>query len=58
MRGLLEEEYVRTALGHETAQLLALFDGWRPTTKVLKDVKFRLEAVRSKSSFSLSSYPH
>ncbi|KAI9887824.1 MAG: hypothetical protein M1823_000346 [Watsoniomyces obsoletus] len=48
MRGLLEEEYVRTALRDETAELLALFDNWRPTTKVLKDVKFRLEAVKSK----------
>ncbi len=48
MRGLLEEDYVRTALREETAELLALFDNWRPTTKVLKDVKFRLEAVKSK----------
>lgn len=48
MRGLVEEEYVRTALREETAELLALFDNWKPTTKVLKDVKFRLEAVKLK----------
>jgi len=48
MRGLLEEEYVRRELGGETAQLLQQFDDWKPSSKVLKDVKFRLEAIRSK----------
>ncbi len=48
MRGLLEEEYVRTVLQHETTELLALFDDWRPSSKLLKDVKFRLEAIKSK----------
>jgi hypothetical protein len=48
MRGLLEEEYVRTELYIETTQLLEQFDDWKPTSKVLKDVKFRLEAVKSK----------
>ncbi|KAI9774776.1 MAG: hypothetical protein M1839_001643 [Geoglossum umbratile] len=48
MRGLLEEEYVRTELYDETTQLLEQFDNWKPTSKVLKDVKFRLEAVKSK----------
>ncbi|KAH0536641.1 hypothetical protein FGG08_006509 [Glutinoglossum americanum] len=48
MRGLLEEEYVKTELDNETAQLLEQFDNWKPTSKVLKDVKFRLEAVKSK----------
>ncbi|KAI9801545.1 MAG: hypothetical protein M1825_003224 [Sarcosagium campestre] len=49
MRGLLEEEYVRTELDKETAELLAQFDEWKPSSKVLKDVKFRLEAVKSKA---------
>jgi hypothetical protein len=48
MRGILEEDKVRKELGDECRQLLALFDEWRPTTKGLKDVKFRLEALRSK----------
>ncbi|KAI9795742.1 MAG: hypothetical protein M1833_006835 [Piccolia ochrophora] len=48
MRGLLEEEYVRTELDHETNELLAQFEEWKPSSKVLKDVKFRLEAVKSK----------
>ena len=48
MRGLLEEEYVRTELYDETTQLLEQFDNWKPASKVLKDVKFRLEAVKSK----------
>lgn len=48
MRGILEEDKVRKELGDECRQLLALFDDWKPTTKGLKDVKFRLEALRSK----------
>lgn len=48
MRGLLEEDFVKTELQSEATQLLEQFDKWKPTTKVLKDVKFRLEAVRSK----------
>lgn len=48
MRGLLEEEFVKTELSHETTELIKQFDDWTPTTKALKDVKYRLEAVRSK----------
>jgi hypothetical protein len=48
MRGLLEEEYVRRELLEETSELLQQFDDWKPTTKALKDVKFRLEGIRSK----------
>lgn len=48
MRGLLEEDLVKTELSTETEELLRQFDDWKPTTKALKDVKYRLEAVRSK----------
>lgn len=48
MRGVLEEEFVRTELKNETKELLTQFDHWKPSSKVLKDVKFRLEGVRSK----------
>jgi len=48
MRGLLEEDFVKTELDTETTELLKQFDDWKPATKVLKDVKYRLEAVRSK----------
>lgn len=48
MRGLLEEEYVRTALHRESKELLEQFERWKPASKVLKDVKFRLEGIRSK----------
>ncbi|OQE44433.1 hypothetical protein PENCOP_c002G06206 [Penicillium coprophilum] len=48
MRGLLEEEYVRRELHNETMELLRQFDDWKPSSKVLKDVKFRLEGIRSK----------
>ncbi|KAK5997593.1 hypothetical protein PT974_02956 [Cladobotryum mycophilum] len=48
MRGLLEENFVKTQLSTETEELLQQFDDWKPTNKALKDVKYRLEAVRSK----------
>ncbi|KAJ5783007.1 hypothetical protein N7457_004781 [Penicillium paradoxum] len=48
MRGLLEEEHVRRELHNETMELLRQFDDWKPSSKVLKDVKFRLEGIRSK----------
>ncbi|TGO43493.1 hypothetical protein BHYA_0001g01240 [Botrytis hyacinthi] len=48
MRGVLEEEFVKTGLHNEAVELLKQFDDWKPTTKVLQDVKYRLEAVRSK----------
>ena len=48
MRGLLEEEYVRTELYGEITELIRQFDDWKPSKTVLKDVKFRLEGVRSK----------
>lgn len=48
MRGMLEEDFVKTELSSETEELLRQFDDWKPTNKALKDVKYRLEAVRSK----------
>jgi hypothetical protein len=48
MRGVLEEEKVRRELGDECKRLLQLFEEWKPTSKGLKDVKFRLEALKSK----------
>lgn len=48
MRGLLEENFVKTELSAETDELLKQFDDWKPITKALKDVKYRLEAVRSR----------
>ncbi|KAL8722943.1 MAG: hypothetical protein Q9225_000635 [Loekoesia sp. 1 TL-2023] len=48
LRGVLEEDFVRKELREETMELLRQFDEWKPSSKVLKDVKFRLEGVRSK----------
>ncbi|KAK4177465.1 hypothetical protein QBC36DRAFT_327019 [Triangularia setosa] len=48
MRGLLEEDFVKTDLSEETQELVRQFDDWKPVTKALKDVKYRLESVRSK----------
>ncbi|KAK5952067.1 hypothetical protein OHC33_006954 [Knufia fluminis] len=48
MRGILEEDFVKSDLQDEASLLLQQFDDWKPTTKALKDVKFRLEGIRSK----------
>ena len=48
VRGILEEDFVKSDLHEEANQLLKQFDEWKPTTKALKDVKFRLEGIRSK----------
>lgn len=48
LRGMLEETVVRTRLSGECAELLDQFENWKPTSKTLKDVKFRLEGIRSK----------
>jgi hypothetical protein len=48
VRGILEEDFVKSDLHNEANELLKQFDDWKPTTKVLKDVKFRLEGIRSK----------
>ncbi|OAL67843.1 hypothetical protein A7C99_0974 [Trichophyton rubrum] len=45
MRGVLEEEYVRHELSDETMELLKQFEDWKPSTKTLKDVKFRLLTI-------------
>ncbi|KAF1345899.1 hypothetical protein BDV97DRAFT_401279 [Delphinella strobiligena] len=48
LRGILEEDIVRREMGDEVKELVKLYEEWRPSSKVLKDVKFRLEGVRSK----------
>ncbi|KAF2225987.1 hypothetical protein BDZ85DRAFT_213644 [Elsinoe ampelina] len=48
MRGILEEGEVRSNMQGEVKELIKLFDEWKPTSKALKDVRFRLEAVKSK----------
>lgn len=48
LRGILEEEVVKRDMGHEVKELVERFEAWRPVSKVLKDVRFRLEGVRSK----------
>ncbi|KAJ6261959.1 hypothetical protein Dda_2758 [Drechslerella dactyloides] len=48
MRGMLEERRVQDELQEEAQTLLDEFGKWHPTSKVLKDVKFRLEAIRSR----------
>lgn len=45
---MLEEPHVKDRLRAECMQLLEQFENWKPSSKVLKDVKFRLEGIRSK----------
>jgi hypothetical protein len=47
VRGMLEEELVKREMMDEVRQLVAEFEEWKPTSKVLKDVKWRLEAVKN-----------
>lgn len=46
VRGMLEEDLVKQEMMDEVRQLVAEFEEWKPTSKVLKDVKWRLEAVK------------
>ncbi|KAI4718414.1 hypothetical protein E4T48_05379 [Aureobasidium sp. EXF-10727] len=48
LRGILEEEIVKGDMKDEVQSLINEFEEWRPVSKVLKDVRFRLEGVRSK----------
>lgn len=48
IRGMLEEEKVKKELADECKKLLELFEEWRPKKKELLDVKFRLEALKSR----------
>ncbi|CAO1629298.1 unnamed protein product [Parajaminaea phylloscopi] len=47
LRGILEDRAVRAVFGREINKLLTDFDSWRPSTKTLKDVQYRLEPMRS-----------
>jgi hypothetical protein len=46
VRGMLEEDLVKHEMMDEVRELVAEFEEWKPTSKVLKDVKWRLEAVK------------
>ena len=49
VRGMLEEDLVKKdqRLQLEVKELVKEFEEWKPTSKVLKDVRWRLEGVRS-----------
>lgn len=47
VRGMLEEEMVKQEMRDEVTELVSEFEDWKPTIKGLKDVKWRLEAVRN-----------
>ncbi|KAM3422980.1 hypothetical protein BST61_g459 [Cercospora zeina] len=49
VRGMLEEELVKkdAKLQLEVKELVKEFEEWRPSSKALKDVRWRLEGVRS-----------
>lgn len=49
VRGIFEERLVKSdsKLQAEVKELVQEFEEWRPTSKILKDVRWRLEGVRS-----------
>lgn len=46
VRGMLEEELVKREMKGEVEELVKEFEAWKPTSKVLRDVRWRLEGVR------------
>jgi len=47
MRGVLDEELVKTELSSEAMELLQQFDEWQPKKKELIDVRRRLQVIKS-----------
>ncbi|QIW94641.1 hypothetical protein AMS68_000159 [Peltaster fructicola] len=47
VRGMLEEDMVKRDMRVEVKELVEEFDAWKPQSKVLKDVRWRLEGVKS-----------
>lgn len=46
LRGIVEDPGVLQLFGSELASLRESFETWRPTTKVLREVKLKLEGIR------------
>ncbi|GAA5975990.1 hypothetical protein JCM10908_005349 [Rhodotorula pacifica] len=46
LRGIIEDPQVRELFGNELLALREAYETWRPQTKVLKDVKLKLEGIR------------
>ncbi|CAO1620896.1 unnamed protein product [Sympodiomycopsis kandeliae] len=47
LRGILEDQAVRSVFATEMNKLLDDFTQWKPLTKTLRDVQYRLEPMRS-----------
>lgn len=46
LRGIVEDPQVRELFGNELTALREAFETWKPTTKVLKECKLKLEGIR------------
>lgn len=46
LRGIVEDEEVRDLFGDELTALREAFETWKPTTKILREVKLKLEGIR------------
>ncbi|GAA5951517.1 hypothetical protein JCM10213_002750 [Rhodosporidiobolus nylandii] len=46
LRGIIEDSQVRELFGNELVALQEAYETWKPQTKVLKDVKLKLEGIR------------
>ncbi|KAK9261742.1 hypothetical protein V1519DRAFT_444927 [Lipomyces tetrasporus] len=47
VRGMLEHDFVRKHLLDDVKRILNKFDDWNPESKPLKDIKYRLSAIRN-----------
>ncbi|BGP23549.1 hypothetical protein Rt10032_c02g0714 [Rhodotorula toruloides] len=49
LRGIIEDAQVRELFSNELVALREAYEAWKPQTKVLKDVKLKLEGIRMMS---------
>lgn len=47
LRGMMDDRAVQSLFGKELKRLKEEFEEWRPVSKVLKDLKMRLEPLKS-----------
>ncbi|KAK9366746.1 hypothetical protein V1509DRAFT_568147 [Lipomyces kononenkoae] len=54
VRGMLEQDFVRRHLLDDVKKILDKFDDWNPDTKALKDIKYRLSAIRGNAPLEVA----
>ncbi|KAK9239499.1 hypothetical protein V1525DRAFT_339333 [Lipomyces kononenkoae] len=54
VRGMMEQDFVRRHLLADVKKVLDKFDDWNPDTKPLKDIKYRLSAIRNNAPLEVA----